>query len=99
VNLTIPSEQADWRTKGLWQPRAVPLEEFAAARHPLFGGPFTWPVMVARRSALDHNIAALAAFCGEHGLAFAPHGKTTMAPATPPGGPTTRAGRRCRPCR
>ncbi|QKW36924.1 alanine racemase [Actinomadura sp. NAK00032] len=81
MSLTIPSERADWRTKGLWQPRAVPLEEFAAARHPLFGGPFTWPVMVARRSALDHNIAALAAFCGEHGLAFAPHGKTSMAPS------------------
>ncbi|WP_433475722.1 alanine racemase [Spirillospora sp. CA-142024] len=81
MSLTIPSEHVDWRTKGLWQPRPVPLDEFAAARHPLFGGPFTWPVMVARRSALEHNVAALAAFCGEHGLAFAPHGKTSMAPS------------------
>lgn len=81
MRLTIPGEYVDWRTKGFWQPGApVPFAEFAAARHPLFGGPFTWPVMVARRSALDHNVAALAAFCEAHGLAFAPHGKTTMAP-------------------
>lgn len=81
MSLTIPGEHVDWRTKGLWGPGPpVSLEEFAAARHPLFGGPFTWPVMVARRSALDHNIAALAAFSREHGLAFAPHGKTSMAP-------------------
>ena len=37
--------------------------------------------MVARRSALDHNIAELAAFCAARNLEFAPHGKTTMAPA------------------
>ncbi|MGI5418230.1 alanine racemase [Actinomadura luteofluorescens] len=81
MSLTIPGEHVDWRTKGLWLPGPpVLLEEFAAARHPLFGGPFTWPVMVARRTALDRNIAALAAFCREHGLAFAPHGKTSMAP-------------------
>ncbi|SNR42400.1 alanine racemase [Actinomadura mexicana] len=81
MSLTIPGEHVDWRTKGLWAPGPpVSLGEFAAARHPLFGGPFTWPVMVARRSALDRNIAALAAFSREHGLAFAPHGKTSMAP-------------------
>jgi D-serine deaminase-like pyridoxal phosphate-dependent protein len=81
VSLAVPDEHVDWRTKGLWQPAPVSLREFAAARHPLFGGPFTWPVMVARRTALEHNIAALAGFCAEHGLAFAPHGKTTMAPS------------------
>ncbi|WP_131735792.1 alanine racemase [Actinomadura roseirufa] len=80
--LTRPAEHVDWRTKGFWVPgEPVPLAEFAAARHPLFGGPFTWPVMVARRPALEHNIAELAAFCARHGLAFAPHGKTTMAPS------------------
>jgi D-serine deaminase-like pyridoxal phosphate-dependent protein len=78
----IPDECLDWRTKGFWLPSGtVSLREFAAARHPLFGGPFTWPIMVARRSALDHNIAALADFCTRHGLEFAPHGKTSMAPS------------------
>ncbi|WP_067464110.1 alanine racemase [Actinomadura macra] len=81
MSLTIPGEYVDWRTKGLWVPGPpVPFAAFAAARHPLFGGPFTWPVMVARRSALEHNITALAAFCADRGLAFAPHGKTSMAP-------------------
>jgi D-serine deaminase-like pyridoxal phosphate-dependent protein len=81
TSLNIPAEQVDWRTKGIWAPGApIPFEEFTAARHPLFGGPFTWPVMVARRSALKHNIASLASFCAAHDLAFAPHGKTTMAP-------------------
>jgi D-serine deaminase-like pyridoxal phosphate-dependent protein len=82
ARLTIPDGSIDWRTRGIWQPGpAVPDAEFAAARHFLFGGAFTWPVMVAKRSALEHNIAALAAFCAGRGLDFAPHGKTTMAPA------------------
>ncbi|GIJ45350.1 amino acid deaminase [Virgisporangium aliadipatigenens] len=72
----------DWRTKGLWLPGAAQsAEQFAAARHSLFGGAFTWPVMVARRTAIAHNIGTLAAYCARHGLAFAPHGKTTMAPS------------------
>ena len=82
MKLTIPPETVDWRAKGIWQPGpAIPDSEFAAARHWLFGGAFTWPVMVARKRALDHNIATLAAFCAAHGLEFAPHGKTPMAPA------------------
>jgi D-serine deaminase-like pyridoxal phosphate-dependent protein len=82
MRLTIPEGRIDWRTKGIRQPGpGVSDEQFAAARHSLFGGVFSWPVMVARRSALDHNIAALAAFCTMHGVELAPHGKTTMAPA------------------
>jgi D-serine deaminase-like pyridoxal phosphate-dependent protein len=78
----MPEGRIDWRTKGIWHPGpAVSDTEFAAAGHHLFGGTFTWPVMVAKRTALDRNIAALAAFCAERGLEFAPHGKTTMAPS------------------
>jgi D-serine deaminase-like pyridoxal phosphate-dependent protein len=47
----------------------------------LFDGPFTWPVMVARRSAIEANIAEMARYCGTHDVDFAPHGKTTMAPS------------------
>ncbi|WP_304453934.1 alanine racemase [Nocardiopsis sp. YSL2] len=80
--LTIPRELVDWRTKGLWWTgEAIPLDEFAARRDRLFTGPFTWPLMVLRASALDRNIAALADFTARHGLLFAPHGKTSMAPA------------------
>lgn len=47
---------------------------------PLFGGGFGWPLLVARAGAVDRNIATMAAYAERHGLAFAPHGKTTMAP-------------------
>jgi len=72
----------DWQTRGFLQPGGpVTTGEFAAAGHSLFDGSFTWPIMVAKRSALDHNIATLARFARDRGLALAPHGKTTMAPA------------------
>ncbi len=80
-DVLIPREQIDWRVKGLWWPGpAVALEEYLAARHDLFDGTLTWPVMVARLPAIEHDVAVLAAFCARHGLEFAPHGKTTMAP-------------------
>ncbi|PWV58064.1 alanine racemase [Nocardiopsis sp. L17-MgMaSL7] len=79
--LCIPQEHVDWRTKGLWWPGdPVTLAEFAARGDHLFTGPFTWPLMVLRASALDRNIAALAEFTRGHGLLFAPHGKTAMSP-------------------
>jgi D-serine deaminase-like pyridoxal phosphate-dependent protein len=72
----------DWRSKGFWQPGPpVPDAVFAAAGHHLFGGAVTWPVLVARRSAIAHNIEAMVTFCARHGFSFAPHGKTTMAPS------------------
>ena len=77
----LPEIVVDARTRGfLWQGEPVGGREFAAARHSLFDGMFTWPVMTARRSAIDHNIATLAAFADRHGLALAPHAKTTMSP-------------------
>lgn len=82
TDVLIPREWVDWRTKGIWWPGPpVSLADFAAAKHDLFGGVFSWPVLVARRAALEHNVATLAGFCARHGLEFAPHGKTTMAPS------------------
>ena len=82
MTLTPPAEVVDWRAKGFWQPGPpIPVPEFAGARLSLFDGAFTWPVMVAQRTAIEHNIATLAAYCARHGLAFAPHGKATMAPS------------------
>jgi len=75
-------ERVDWRTKGIWHPGPpITLTEFAAARPNLFGGSFTWPVMVARRTAIEHNVRTMAEYCARHGAEFAPHGKTTMAPS------------------
>lgn len=38
------------------------------------------PFAVLRHSALEHNVSLMAAYCDEHGVSIAPHGKTTMAP-------------------
>jgi len=38
------------------------------------------PVMLLRDAALGHNLALMETYCEEHGVAIAPHGKTTMAP-------------------
>jgi len=46
----------------------------------IFAGGFGWPLLVARAGAVERNIATMAAFARRHGLALAPHGKTTMAP-------------------
>lgn len=52
----------------------------AARRPSLFGGDFTLPVMVLRESAVERNVAVMAAWCAAAGVELAPHGKTTMAP-------------------
>jgi len=72
----------DWRAKGFWLPDGeVPVAEFAAARHSLFDGSFTWPLLVVRESAVRANIATMAGYAARHGFSFAPHAKTTMAPS------------------
>jgi hypothetical protein len=61
--LDIPDELIDWRAKGFWLPDgAVGARDFAAARHTLFDGSFTWPLLVVRDSAVRANIATMAAY-------------------------------------
>jgi D-serine deaminase-like pyridoxal phosphate-dependent protein len=47
----------------------------------LFDPVVALPTFVVRETALAHDIAVLADFARSRGLSFAPHGKTTMAPA------------------
>jgi D-serine deaminase-like pyridoxal phosphate-dependent protein len=77
VTIDIPDEPVDWRAKGFWVPDGT---WSAAARPGLFDGGFTWPLLTLRRSAAEANIATIAAYCARHGLDYAPHAKTTMAP-------------------
>jgi D-serine deaminase-like pyridoxal phosphate-dependent protein len=67
----------DWRTKGLWLPEDEDGKTPVIGTS-LFDGPFSWPVMVVKRSALAANIATMAGYCARHGVSLAPHGKTTM---------------------
>ncbi|MEV0671714.1 amino acid deaminase [Mycobacterium sp. NPDC050441] len=53
-------------------------EEFLATGPRLSA--FTTPVMTLDNSAIDDNVAAMAAWCTAHGVELAPHGKTTMSP-------------------
>jgi D-serine deaminase-like pyridoxal phosphate-dependent protein len=77
----VPETRVDWRSKGFWVPDGErTAADYAAARPSLFGGEFTWPVLVLRRAAAETNIATMAEYCRRHGVGFAPHAKTTMAP-------------------
>lgn len=79
--LDIPDELIDWRAKGFWLPAGeVTTRDFARARHRLFDGSFTWPLLVVRDAAVRANIATMAAYARRYGFSFAPHAKTSMAP-------------------
>jgi D-serine deaminase-like pyridoxal phosphate-dependent protein len=79
--MQVPGVRVDWRSKGFWLPDSErTAADLAAARPSLFGGGFTWPVLVLRRDAVEANIATMAAYCRRHRLDFAPHAKTSMAP-------------------
>ncbi|NKQ58789.1 amino acid deaminase [Amycolatopsis sp. K13G38] len=77
----LREEPLDWRFKGL--PSALwgfSLGEAAARRPHLFDDGFVGPLVVLDAAALEHNLRTMAAWCAGHGVALAPHGKTTMAP-------------------
>lgn len=70
-------ELLDARCKSI--PRPVRLGDLGAQGwHAL--DDLLMPVLLARRSALENNVAAMAAYCREQGVRLAPHAKTHMAP-------------------
>ncbi|WP_405805307.1 alanine racemase [Streptomyces sp. NBC_01187] len=79
----LADEPADHRFKGLPPDAAVSgttLGGLAAERRSLFTGGFTSPVLALSAERLEHNLATLAGYAARHGLTFAPHSKTHMAP-------------------
>ncbi|MFG3037031.1 alanine racemase [Streptomyces sp. NPDC048330] len=77
----LVNERVDHRFKGL-PPDAEGLTvgELAAQRRNLFTGGFTTPVLALSAERVEHNLRLLEVYAERHGLAFAPHGKTSMAP-------------------
>ncbi|ULR53102.1 amino acid deaminase [Streptomyces deccanensis] len=77
----LAEERVDHRFKGL-PPDAdgLTVAELAAQRRNLFTGGFTTPVLALSAEHLEHNLALMETYSARHGLAFAPHGKTSMAP-------------------
>ncbi|MGY0069450.1 amino acid deaminase [Streptomyces sp. QTS137] len=77
----LAEERVDHRFKGL-PPDAdgLTVGELAAQRRNLFTGGFTTPVLALSAERLEHNLKLMETYATRHGLAFAPHGKTSMAP-------------------
>lgn len=78
----LSEERLDHRFKGL-PPDADgrTVAELTAERRNLFTDGFPTPVLTLSAERLAHNLALLQEYSARHGLAFAPHGKTTMSPA------------------
>ncbi|MFB9346084.1 amino acid deaminase [Streptomyces heliomycini] len=77
----LTEERVDHRFKGL-PPDAggLTVGELAAQRRNLFTDGFTTPVLALSAERLEHNLKLMETYAARHGLAFAPHGKTSMAP-------------------
>ncbi|WP_354643352.1 alanine racemase [Kitasatospora camelliae] len=76
----LAEERLDWRFKAL-PPAATGLTTSAyLATGPTLDDLGT-PLLTLDAAALDHNLRTMAAWCDKTGVALAPHGKTTMAPA------------------
>ncbi|PPS86564.1 amino acid deaminase [Streptomyces sp. MH60] len=77
----LAEEHVDHRFKGL-PPDAYGLTvaELAGQRRNLFTGGFATPVLALSAERLEHNLKLMETYSARHGLAFAPHGKTSMAP-------------------
>ncbi|MER7759116.1 amino acid deaminase [Streptomyces sp. NPDC097619] len=79
----LADEPVDHRFKGLppdAEAAGLTVGKLAAQARDLFTGGFTTPVLTLDAEALEHNLTALQEYSTRHGLAFAPHGKTCMAP-------------------
>ncbi|MFE6090548.1 amino acid deaminase [Streptomyces massasporeus] len=77
----LAAERIDHRFKGL-PPDAdgLTVAELAGQRRNLFTGGFATPVLALSAERLEHNLKLMETYAARHGLAFAPHGKTSMAP-------------------
>ncbi|MGW2045299.1 amino acid deaminase [Streptomyces sp. NPDC001858] len=77
----LAEDRVDHRFKGL-PPDAdgLTVGELAAQRRNLFTGGFATPVLALSAERLEHNLDLMETYATRHGLAFAPHGKTSMAP-------------------
>ncbi|MFC4607809.1 alanine racemase [Streptomyces maoxianensis] len=79
----LADEPVDHRFKALPPDAAsagLTVGALAAERRNLFTGGFTTPVLALSAESVEHNLALLETYSERHGLAFAPHGKTSMSP-------------------
>ena len=76
----LAEERLDFRFK------AVPPSWWGRTIHDVLGdeprlSELPTPLVTLSKAGIDRNLATMARWCAERGVAIAPHGKTTMAPA------------------
>jgi D-serine deaminase-like pyridoxal phosphate-dependent protein len=81
---TIPellAERVDGRHRGFGAVAGgLTVGELGAQGYDLARGDLPLPLLVLREPALAHNLDVMHGWCARHGVALAPHGKTSMAP-------------------
>ncbi|MFJ3791147.1 amino acid deaminase [Kitasatospora sp. NPDC090091] len=76
----LADEVLDWRFKALPDAaRGLTVRDYLATGPTLAG--FGTPLLTLDAAAVGHNVRTMADWCAKAGVALAPHGKTTMAPA------------------
>jgi D-serine dehydratase len=77
----VLAERVDWRFKSFPQPKPVPtIADVPNLGWNALSGDFSFPILVLKNSALQHNIDLMAAYCRDHGVSLAPHAKTPLSP-------------------
>jgi D-serine dehydratase len=75
------SQPITWRDRAFRPGRdSVRVDDVGRVQWNVIRGDLALPTAVILEGALIHNIDLMARYCSEHGVALAPHGKTTMAP-------------------
>jgi len=78
---TILQTVLDGRTKGIpGTATPFPLSQIAKKTWNVLNQDLPLPLMVLKRTNLDHNARVFGDYLEAHALSLAPHGKTTMAP-------------------
>ncbi|MFD0275702.1 amino acid deaminase [Kitasatospora sp. NPDC127111] len=76
----LADEVLDWRFKALPPAaRGLSVRDYLATGPTLAG--LGTPLLTLDAAAVEHNVRTMADWCAGAGVALAPHGKTTMAPA------------------
>jgi D-serine deaminase-like pyridoxal phosphate-dependent protein len=77
----VLTEPIDWRYKSFPQRSPIPrVRDVPSLAWNALAGDFSFPTLVLKDSALQHNIDLMAAYCREHGVSLAPHTKTPLSP-------------------
>lgn len=75
-----PNAPRTFRTKGIRTDISGQPRQFAGAEWRIGGDSLVVPTAVILESALENNLAVMAAYCSDAGVSLAPHAKTTMSP-------------------